>query len=248
SVFTLDETTYETGDRCLQLLVFCPRENILPVYLVGQGTDIIFPEDGDEQAALKFDALMKSLVNTQTVAIVKKVRTKNAKLTLGVLSPDVERQGLIFTELCFADDISIPHFPLLIKETSAEEGTMTENDALIDELISLKSIDEFNPMYGPVDSKTRIFRDHVTQKIVSGEGKPRIQDNVDLFFNQVNFTEGLIKKIQNQFPLAIKKEAASDRPSGMQVFRKRVKNVDTATDKSDKKIKLDEVNEMKEEK
>jgi hypothetical protein len=211
---------------------------------VGEGTDIIFPQDGDERAAFKFDALMKALVNTQTVAVVRKVRGKNAKLGLAVLAPDVERQGLTFTELCFADGISIPHFPKLIKETSSEEDGISENDALIDELISQKSIGEFNPEYGPVDPKVRIFRDHVTQKIVKGEGKPMIQDNVQLFFNVIRVADDVTEKILNTFPLALKKEPASDRPSGKQVFRKRVQKDKDETEPngsgSDKKIKLED--------
>jgi non-homologous end joining protein Ku len=241
------ENQYSTGDKCFKVLLFCPKEVIKPCHLVGDGNDVVFPKKNTPDAEVRFMALVQAMHNLNRIAIVRKVRTKNAKMVIGSLTADLTRKCLLFNELCFADDVSIPYFAPLIK--SDAEDDLSEKEKLIDELISSKSI-QFVPLEGPVDPNVHKMRQSIAQKFVGPSmiinSEPK--DGVDLHFEEIvsGVDDGLLKKLKDSFPIKEIVEKGSDRPSGQQIFRKRarleIENGD-GDSSADKKVKAEDPTE-----
>ena len=157
------------------------------------------------------------MYNTKRVALVRKVRTTNSKLVLGVLAPCMELKGLVFTELCFGDDISIPYFVPLIKDelsgSQGDEDGIGEKDSLMDELIMSMALDDFTGAKGPVDPSIQVLRDNITRKIlgkpispVKGHNElalesPRAKDNIELYFENIVSRDDVVVKLKEIFPI-----------------------------------------------
>ncbi len=138
---------------------------------------------------------------------------------------------MVFTEFCFADDVSIPQFPVLIKpEELEDEGDemnveVSEKEALIDELIRIKTIDNFNPGEGPSDPGVKNLREAITKKLITdGPLDEEIKkiDNIDIFFQSLfaSDEDELYEKLRNSFPLK-ENEKEGERFAGQNIFKKR---------------------------
>lgn len=150
----------------------------------------------------------------------------------------------MYSEICFADDISVPHFATLIKDVTEHEG-ITKQELLMDKLIGSMTIDEFYPGDGPVDPAVSRLRNNIACKILGqlrGEKKPSgsaIQ-GIDIFFDEMVTKDELLANLRESFPLKIKQEE-SERPAGANIFRKRIREDDQKVGLEDeKKIKIEE--------
>jgi len=242
------DNQYKTGEKCLKVLLFCPRETIQGYHLVGDGFDLVFPKKNAVDAEFNYLALMQAMINTDRIAIVRKVRTTNAKVVLGALVPCLTRQCLLFCEICFADDVSIPSFAPLIKPETLTEEPLDEKDSLMDEFIKSRTIANFTPTEGPVDPAVPTMREHISRKFVGPStldtDSSMTMDGIDLYFEELvkGTDEDLLRKLKDSFPLKEIVEKGSDRPSGQQIFRKRTRElegIENAGAEGEKKTKTE---------
>lgn len=158
-------------------------------------------------------------------------------------------QCLVFTELCFADDVSVPQFPVLIKpEELEDEGDemnveVSEKEYLIDELIRMKTVDSFNPGEGPSDPAVKNLREAITKKIITDrplDEEIKKIDNIDIFFQSLvaSDEDELYEKLRNGFPLK-ENVKGSERFAGQNIFKKRSAD-DMPEADTEKRVKIDE--------
>jgi hypothetical protein len=159
----------------------------------------------------------------------------------------VERQCLVFSELSFADDVSIPQLPLLIRReelANNESAETNEKEDLIDELIKSRSLDSFSPSDAPADPAVFSLREHISRKILGDDTKSlepnKPIDNLAIFFQNVAAdSSNVLLQIGNSFPLTPNK-IESERLAGKNVFRKReLEDAPVNSEEGDKKPKLE---------
>ncbi|ODM95762.1 X-ray repair cross-complementing protein 5 [Orchesella cincta] len=237
------DESYKSGDKCMKLLVFCPVEKLNPALQCGDGTTLFYPKKDDIRSEVMFKALMQAMVKTNRAAIVRKVYRKNTRAAVGSLVPDMDRQCLVFSELSYADDVSIPQLPVLIKpEDMGDEGNdgIGEKESLIDELIAAKSLSyDFNPLEGPVDPAARNMRDMVSKKVLQNASIPSLpneSDNIEVFFQNLIVSESTLSQIRENFPLKVCK-IENERLAGTNIFHKRSR--ENEIEDADKKPKLE---------
>ncbi|CAL8074493.1 unnamed protein product [Orchesella dallaii] len=244
-----NEDSYKTGEKCLKLLLFCPKENLNPAFQCGDGTTLFYPKKDDIRSEAVFKALLLAMINTNRVGVVRKVYARNTKVVIGSLVPDVDHECLVFSELSYADDVSIPKLPMLVKlEEMGDDGNegISERESLIDELIATKTLNyDFNPSEGPVDPAVQNMREMISNKILQSSSsstlsKPEDSDNIDLFFQRLVVNPNTLSQIQESFPLKVNK-IENERLAGTNIFRKRSRE-DTVED-LEKKPKLELKNE-----
>jgi hypothetical protein len=157
-------------------------------------------------------------------------------------------QALIFTEICFGDDISTPCFlPLIKKDELAEmEDEISEKESLMDELIMSMALDEFSPVTGPVDPTIQVLRDSITRRIlrkpipaaIKGsesnngqlvEGGQQEQEsaesNIELYFEKIVARDDVVSQLKELFPI---KEVYEKKAEKVPVVRKRPLSPDPA--------------------
>lgn len=151
----------------------------------------------------------------------------------------------MYSEICFADDISVPHFPALFKQDSISEedgNTLSEKEQLIDSLILGQTLDGFHPFEGPIDPAAASLRNNISSRILDPKAKTTScadkNDNIDIFFSKAVLEEQL-EQLQSFFPLKMIKQQ-TDRPAGANIFRKRPLDAITDADQDEKKIKTEE--------
>lgn len=133
---------------------------------------------------------------------------------------------MVFTELCFADDVSVPQLPLLIRQEEIENETAEINrkEELIDNLIKLKSIPYFHPSKGPVDPAISTFRHSASNKVLRGlSGSEQVDSEgaLAIFFNNIPpDMDDTLPQIKSSFPLTENK-IDEERFAGANIFRKR---------------------------
>ncbi|XP_065070753.1 X-ray repair cross-complementing protein 5-like [Rhopilema esculentum] len=120
-------------ERCLKLLGFTDRSNINEYDHQGEAVYLFVPQPGDKDAAIALSALVHALEETNTVALVRYCRCKNAVPSLAFLAPliKVHYEGLYMIFLPFVEDLRRYGFlPLDTVKISDEQSQAI--DALID--------------------------------------------------------------------------------------------------------------------
>jgi len=206
--------------------------------------------NSQQDSEVKFAALLTAMHETERIAIVRKVYRKDAKVVLGVLAPDMTRQCLVFCEICFTDDVSVPHFPSLVKRQEKRDvENLTPKETVMDEFIQSMTLDEFDALTeGPVDPAVSLLRENITRRVlgsVDSTLQSTIEDNIGIFFEtKFSASEEFAGKLKDSFPLQINK-VEDERASGFNIFRKRepMEN-DYPSEQKRQKVDVPETNEV----
>lgn len=94
-------------ERCLSVLCFTSNENVHRYQYIGENVIAFVPQPGDQHAAVALSAFINGMYESNTVAIVRYCRAKNAPPKLGFLSPHIKQdyECLLFTALPFIEDL-----------------------------------------------------------------------------------------------------------------------------------------------
>eukprot|EP01124_Arcella_intermedia_P002349 TRINITY_DN11276_c0_g1_i2.p1 TRINITY_DN11276_c0_g1~~TRINITY_DN11276_c0_g1_i2.p1 ORF type:complete len:527 (-),score=148.05 TRINITY_DN11276_c0_g1_i2:12-1592(-) len=139
-------------DPCFKLIGFTSYDSVPRHHYFGN-TQVVFPLPGNQPAAEAVSAIVNALAETQSVAIIRYVKSKRSAPMLGVLTPFIkeESEGFYMNRLPFAEDIrQYPFAPLL--GNNAKRKPSEEQLAAAEELINAMDLtmmeldDEGNPI------------------------------------------------------------------------------------------------------
>jgi len=139
-------------------------------------------------------------------------------------------------ELCFADDIHVPHFPNLVKTPYTEQDELDESEELVDRLIKSSPLD-LNIPKGPVDPAAKKMRETIAFKILGESINKSSLDTLDSYFKPLELEEMLLTQLKQVFPLTVSK-AKVERATGVDIFNKRCADINIE-ENEEKKPKLD---------
>uniref|UniRef100_A0A1B6EAK7 Ku domain-containing protein n=1 Tax=Clastoptera arizonana TaxID=38151 RepID=A0A1B6EAK7_9HEMI len=161
--------TYDSGEKCLNVLQTAPIAECLPKHLfIGDTVHYFVPQPDDEEAAVAFAAVVKALYDLDLAFIVRKVYRNGTIPMLGAMIPKIEDDHyiLLFLEIPFKQDNKKVNIPSLRYVKSTEEQI-----SCIDRLIT--SMDLTNPEIFEEDEEPYApeklidpFKQHVDKCIV----------------------------------------------------------------------------------
>ena len=106
---------YKSGEKCLRVIGFCemdavPREHFL------SSSELVLPDPSDLHSCIGVSALAEAMAHTKSLAIVRYVKRKNAKVQLGVLLPLLKQRThcFVYNKLPFSEDLRHFRFPSLL--------------------------------------------------------------------------------------------------------------------------------------
>ena len=125
----------------LKVLGFTSENNISRSTFMAT-SDILIPQPEMEQSAIAFSALVHSLINSKSVAIVRFVKRKNSKVFIGALLPSIENgcEILYFNQLPFEEDVRHYTFTSFNNGASNTIPNKSQLDAMEDYINSLNLI------------------------------------------------------------------------------------------------------------
>jgi ATP-dependent DNA helicase 2 subunit 2 len=141
-------------EPCLKLIGFCPISTV-PRYHFMADTEAIVALPTDNCAATALSAIIHAMAETDSCAIVRFVKRKNAPPQLGILTPSIkpDYEVLYYNKLPFAEDIRQYPFASLLKNTTRKsyipsEEQLNAAELLINELdlMTAEKDDEGEPM------------------------------------------------------------------------------------------------------
>ncbi|XP_071110687.1 X-ray repair cross-complementing protein 5-like [Haliotis cracherodii] len=95
------------AEKCLKVLGFTKSENVRRHHFLGDGTNVVFAEKGDEAAGVALSAIINALYETNMVVIARRVYSSASGPKLGVLWPSIKAnyECLYWVEIPFAEDL-----------------------------------------------------------------------------------------------------------------------------------------------
>ena len=126
---------FDGGPKSMTLFGFLPLSELKFHQLVGDGSMIFLPTEGDVNSGRAWAALVQAMLELKVVAVVRKVYSRISAPRLGALVPEYNEEGelvVVWVELPFAEDIKHLEFPSL-PPASAEQSEMM--DSLVDQMM-----------------------------------------------------------------------------------------------------------------
>ena len=152
---------FDGGPKSLTLFGFLPLSELKYHQLVGDGSMIFLPTEGDVNSGRAWSALVQAMLELKVVAVVRKVYSRISAPRLGALVPEYNDEGeltVVWVELPFAEDIRHLEFPSL-PAPSAEQAQVM--DLLVDQMMLCdEEVDGF-----PVDQILNPSHQHVFQSL-----------------------------------------------------------------------------------
>ena len=143
---------FDGGPKSMTLFGFLPLSELKYHQLVGDGSMIFLPTEGDVNSGRAWSALVQAMLEMKVVAVVRKVYSRISAPRLGALVPEYNEDGeliVVWVELPFAEDIKHLEFPSL-PPASAEQSevmdSLVEQMMLCDEEVDVFPVSEIlNP-------------------------------------------------------------------------------------------------------
>ena len=145
---------FDGGPKSMTLFGFLPLSELKYHQLVGDGSMIFLPTEGDVNSGRAWSALVQAMLEMKVVAVVRKVYSRISAPRLGALVPEYNEDGeliVVWVELPFAEDIKHLEFPSL-PPASAEQSevmdSLVEQMMLCDEEVDVFPVSEIlNPSH-----------------------------------------------------------------------------------------------------
>lgn len=259
AISEVDKANYDGGPKSLKLVGFINRRQIPFHLLLGDGSMIFLPTEGDSRSLLGLSAVLKAMAEDDMVAIVRRVYRAKTGPKLGLLLPDTrwvdvedgekeKASVMVYIELPFMEDIRTFVFaPLWNDKVKPGEKQLEAVDELIDALL-IKEDDEDSLVVQPSDMLNpyylHLYRCLTRKALYPGRILPDVHRHTKSILEQPEQLKALAEKpLQNLTKVFKLEEVQSkkDKQTGQQVFGKRNLEDDAAGEGPSKRLKSDEL-------
>ncbi|KAI3386413.1 hypothetical protein SNEBB_000920 [Seison nebaliae] len=215
--------------KSLKLVVFTTSDRIRTEYIQSAGVYQVMPQLGDDNAMLSVTALCKAMIESNNVAIVRKVFSKRSDPEIGYLTPIHENQQyyFIYHKLPYAEDMRKYDFPLLAIEDKEIEHFFHDDRKLKDEEIGhMNNFIDHSMLLNDMDKWKNLFQKKEDEDLTI------MKSNDDDIEEIVESDDKILKSIQENFA----------RNCGDDIFKKVLKRIqlNLFNYKSDNLLEIDD--------
>jgi len=223
---------YEGGEKSLILMGFAPQAAIQMSFLIGDGCMVFQPPENDDAATAALSSLAHAMLDSNQVAIVRRVYNRRATPRIGALIPEysTDDEGndhlvIVYIDLPYAEDNRDFVFGPVYNETvRPSEAQLEAVDGLIDSMMmegegELKTESTMNP------GNQHLYRCLAHRATNSGRTVlPSIAPHIKRLMNPdktlVNKSKADLEKVKERFKLEVV-EHKKDKNTGESLFGKR---------------------------
>ncbi|KAK6199163.1 SPOC like C-terminal domain-containing protein [Scheffersomyces amazonensis] len=187
----LQEMSKLTAEPGIDILGFIKSKNLPIAYLTGASSYIVPLGDSPSSNYIAFNSLAKSLLDMESLAIVRLVVSSGKEITLNALVPKLVEMGdskysyiFIVTRLAFKEDEKMGRFPTLITESSQQETTNDSRNFPSNEIIH--DMDSFINSKSLDHEDEKLFTDYISNR--------KVTENVHTNINNINIDSMLLSE------------------------------------------------------